>query len=61
MTHHHQRLGPWTIKFVTAFLIQETMLLTYFQEGMPFEWLTQLQGGDQPHSLAQAFFNKALL
>lgn len=61
MTRHHQRLGPSPDKSVPAFLIRAGVLLTYFSWVMPFEELTQRQGGDQSYFLAQSPFNKAFL
>lgn len=44
VTHHYQRPGPSTVKFVATFLLWETVLLTYFPEGMPSEELKPLWG-----------------
>lgn len=60
VTHHHQRPGPSTVKFVATFLLRETVLLTYFKKACPLRNLNH-SGGDRSHFLAQSPFNKALL
>lgn len=61
VTHRHQWPGPSIVKSVTAFLIGETVLLTYFQKGMSFEQLKLAWGGDRSNFLPWSPFNKALL